>query len=175
MSYIINGTEVKVGQIWEQRDGNRCEIVEISFNNFDYPIAWVSWDRDDSGSVDSKGFEYLNEESPSDLIHCIVESEPEPVSAINQPKEQSVKSTAIIVTDLRNEEPEQNTEYKTWGDLPDGTAVLAEFGELFIVNKYADIAAVSIDGNYVRAKRDTLEGCTQVQIEIQIKKTIRTL
>ncbi len=80
-----------------------------------------------------------------------------------------------IITDLRINETQEKQDYRTWGDLPDGTVVLAEFGELFIVNKYADIAAVSIDGNYVRAKRDTLEGCTQVQIEIQIKKTIRNL
>ncbi len=172
MSYIINGTEVKVGQIWEQRDGCRCEIVEMSFNNFDYPIAWVSSNGIDSGSVTNSGHEYINEENWSDLIRLV--SEPEPVSTINQPKEQSMQNTTII-TDLRINEPQEKQEYRTWGDLPDGTAVLDEFGDLFIVNKYDDAAGVSVDGTYVKSKQATLHGCTQVQIEIQIKKTIRNL
>jgi hypothetical protein len=108
--------------------------------------------------------------SEHDLIRCI--SEPEAV--INQPKEQSMQNTTII-TDLRNEEPQEKQEYYNWGDLPDGTAVLDKFGKLFIVNKYDDAAAVSVDGTHVKSKQATLHGCTQVQIEIQIKKTIRNL
>lgn len=174
MSYIINGTEVKVGQIWVT--GNGQEVVIDGFNRGAVqPIQGIRT-NEQGDEVDSEyhanGVYFRGETNVSeyDLIRCI--SEPEAV--INQPKGQSVKNTALIITDLRNEEPE-NTKCETWGDLPDGTAVLDEFGELFIVNKYADIAAVSIDGNYVRGKRDTLQGCTQVQIEIQIKKTIRKL
>ncbi len=84
-----------------------------------------------------------------------------------------MQETATVITDLRNEEPSHYTEYKTWGDLPDGTAVLDEFGDLFIVNNSNQVAAFSANGNYLMRRDELFTGCTIVQIENQIKKKIR--
>lgn len=177
MSDIINGTEVKVGQIWEQRNGAQCKIVELlDPSESCYFIIWESYpDKSlDSGSFNSMGHEFGSDINYSDLLRCISE----PDTETDQPKEQSMtqtQSASTVITDLRTNEPQEKQEYSTWGDLPDGTAVLDGFGDLFIVNKCDDVAAFSVDGTDVKNKRATLRGCTQVQIEIQIKKTIRTL
>jgi hypothetical protein len=173
MSYIINGTEVKVGQIWIT--GNGQEVVIDSFEEGAVQPIWGIRTNEEDCEVDSSyhanGVYFLGGTNVSvyDLIRCI--SEPETV--INVPKEQSVQETATVITDLRNEEPSQDTEYRIWGDLPDGTAVLDADGELFIVNNSNQVAAFSANGNYLMRRDELFTGCTIVQIEIQIKKTIR--
>jgi hypothetical protein len=80
---------------------------------------------------------------------------------------QTTQTPNLQIEDLRKtaEEPQ----YKTWGDLPDGTFVQCSYGVVYIVNKVGIYAAYSLTGDAVRLKDCDFDETNKIiKVKLQI-------
>lgn len=73
MKYVVNGHEVKVGQIWRTRSVGKVKITNISGDAYSYPIEGQFSDNDTHVSYTSGGMYYQNTQHDFDLLSPVVE------------------------------------------------------------------------------------------------------
>lgn len=171
MSYVINGTEVKVGQIWESNSGHHfvVEDVNYTYHGESYPI--LLQEIDDCGSHmgavtrTAEGYAFKSEPGSARNMFKMVQD------VINQTKEQSMQNQTTQIPNLQIEDLRKTVEepqYKTWGDLPDGTFVMND-DFVFLVNKVRAYAAYSLCGFSVRTCRDEFGSENKIiKVKLQI-------
>ncbi len=172
MSYIINGVEVKVGQVWESKSGHRfvVEDVNCTYDGESYPILLQEIDncgaRIGRFTRTAKGYVVPGEPENARNMFKTVQY------VINQFKEQSMQNQIAQIPNLQIEDLRKTAEepqYKTWGDLPDGTFVLDEFGDVYVVNKHHNSAAYCLDGGRVYAKASPYSSKNKIiKVKLQI-------
>jgi hypothetical protein len=86
MSYIINGTEVKVGQIWESKSAHRFAVDMVLLSSYNYPIVLCELDQgirvgDGIVTRTAEGYCFLNEpENERNMFKMVQDISPqEPV------------------------------------------------------------------------------------------------
>ncbi len=170
MSYIINGTEVKVGQVWESKSGARFAVDRILPSSSKYPIVLCELDQgvrlsDGLLTRTAEGYAFLYEPENERNMYMLVQDE------IDQPKEQSMQNQIAQIPNLQIEDLRKTVEepqYKTWGDLPDGTFVMND-DFVFLVNKVGAYAAYSLCGFSVRTCCDEFGSENKIiKVKLQI-------